>query len=63
VGSFGGIVSSLGFSYLHGFLEEKIDLHDTAGVHNLHGIPGLLGGLISAVAIAAYNSDPLNNPE
>lgn len=63
VGAFGGIVSSLGFSYLHHYLKEKFGLHDTAGVHNLHGIPGLLGGLISAVAVAVYNSDPLNNPE
>ena len=63
VGAFGGLVSSLAYSYLHDYLKEKIGLHDTAGVHNLHGIPGLLGGLISAVAVAVYNSDPLNNPE
>lgn len=43
-------------------MREKLGLHDTAGVHNLHGIPGILGGLISAVAVAVYNSDPLNNP-
>lgn len=63
VGAFGGVVSSLGFSYLHDYLKEKFGLYDTSGVHNLHGIPGLLGGLISAVAVAVYNSDPLGNPE
>jgi len=25
-------------------------------VHNLHGIPGLLGGIVSAIAAASYNS-------
>ncbi len=61
VGAFGGVVSSLCFSYLHDYLKKRIGLHDTAGVHNLHGIPGLLGGLISGVAVAVYNSDPLTN--
>jgi hypothetical protein len=28
-------------------------------VHNLHGIPGILGGIFSAIAIASYTSDPL----
>ncbi len=56
-------MSSLGFSYLQDILRVRFKLHDTAGVHNLHGIPGILGGLISAIAIAVYNSDPLNNPE
>lgn len=38
----------------HGFL----GIHDTCGVHNLHGIPGLLGGLISAMVIASYQTWP-----
>jgi ammonium transporter Rh len=63
VGAFGGVVSSLSFSYLHDILKDKIGLHDTAGVHNLHGLPGILGGLISAIAIAVYTSDPLSNSE
>jgi ammonia channel protein AmtB len=36
-------------------------LQDTCGVHNLHGIPGFLGGLFSAIAIAAYASDPITD--
>jgi ammonium transporter Rh len=48
---------------LHDYLKRRIGLHDTAGVHNLHGIPGLLGGLISGVAVAVYNSDPLTNSD
>jgi len=44
-----GMVSSLGYAYLGPFLKEKIGLHDTCGVHNLHAIPGMLGGVLSAI--------------
>lgn len=30
-------------------------------MHNLHGIPGILGGLFSGMIIAAYNTVDLNN--
>ena len=61
VGAFGGVVASLGFSFLQDKLRSK-GIYDTAGVHNLHGMPGILGGLISAIAIAVYTSDPLDDP-
>jgi ammonium transporter Rh len=32
-------------------LESKIKLVDTCGVHNLHGMPGLLGGLSAMVIV------------
>jgi ammonium transporter Rh len=44
-----GIVSSLGFAYLSKFLQRTIKLHDTCGVLNLHGMPGLIGGIIAAI--------------
>jgi ammonium transporter Rh len=44
-----GTVSSLGYAYLGPYLAQKIKLHDTCGVHNLHGMPGVMGGLISAI--------------
>lgn len=44
-----GIISSLGFAYLSKFLQKKISLHDTCGVLNLHGMPGLIGGIVSAI--------------
>lgn len=31
---------------------EKVYLLDTCGVHNLHGMPGVFSGLISAIAAA-----------
>jgi len=43
-----GTISALGFHYLSPYLLKKINLHDTCGVHNLHGIPGIIGGLAVA---------------
>ena len=53
-----GVVSSLGFAYLSKFLQKKIHLHDSCGVLNLHGMPGIIGGLVSAI-IASRNPDTL----
>lgn len=50
IGFFGGCISTLGFNFLSEYLYEKFGIHDTCGVHNLHGIPGILGGAIGAIA-------------
>lgn len=53
VGSVAGVVSTLGFEYLTDIL-KGFKLHDTCGVNNLHGIPGVISGLASAlVAVLA----------
>ena len=57
VGAIAGIVSVMGYKYISPFLQEKLDIHDTCGVHNLHGMPGILGGIVSAIAIAAASTD------
>ncbi|XP_002915481.1 ammonium transporter Rh type A [Ailuropoda melanoleuca] len=51
IGSIAGIVSVLGFKFLTPCLTDKLKIHDTCGVHNLHGLPGVVGGLASIVAI------------
>eukprot|EP01119_Soliformovum_irregulare_P025616 TRINITY_DN953_c0_g1_i1.p1 TRINITY_DN953_c0_g1~~TRINITY_DN953_c0_g1_i1.p1 ORF type:complete len:819 (-),score=301.90 TRINITY_DN953_c0_g1_i1:59-2515(-) len=50
IGTFTGLVSTFGFARLQGFIERKIGLHDTCGVHNLHGMPGIIGGISGAIA-------------
>ena len=49
LGFIAGCVSSFGVAYLSHFLQNAINLHDTCGVHNLHGMPGIIGGLVSAI--------------
>lgn len=54
VGVAAGLLSVGGYMYLMPRLEASIGLRDTCGVHNLHGMPGVLGGLVAAiVAVAA----------
>ena len=37
-------------------MEKFCHIHDTCGVHNLHGIPGFLGGILSGIVLASYNA-------
>lgn len=50
----------MGYVFLQPVLESKFKLVDTCGVHNLHGMPGLLGGMsaflvVPGVAVAQFN--------
>eukprot|EP00004_Rigifila_ramosa_P011625 TRINITY_DN2490_c0_g1_i5.p2 TRINITY_DN2490_c0_g1~~TRINITY_DN2490_c0_g1_i5.p2 ORF type:complete len:502 (-),score=122.93 TRINITY_DN2490_c0_g1_i5:144-1649(-) len=47
-----GVLSVIGYIYIMPFLQRTISLHDSCGVHNLHGMPGLLGGIVSAIAVS-----------
>jgi ammonium transporter Rh len=49
IGASAGIISANGFLKLGPYLKDKVNLYDTCGVHNLHGMPGIFGGLISAI--------------
>ncbi|KAM9778234.1 ammonium transporter Rh type A [Syngnathus typhle] len=52
IGLVAGIISTLGFKYLSPILASSLGIQDTCGVHNLHGMPGILGGLAGIVAVA-----------
>lgn len=57
IGSVAGTISTLGYKYLTELL-RKIHIHDTCGVHNLHGMPGVLSGL-AGIVVASMPSKSL----
>uniref|UniRef100_A0A8C2R4D3 Ammonium transporter Rh type A n=1 Tax=Capra hircus TaxID=9925 RepID=A0A8C2R4D3_CAPHI len=57
IGSIAGVVSVFGFKFLTPFFTTKLRIHDTCGVHNLHGLPGVIGGLAGIITVALEKSD------
>ena len=51
VGMIAATISTFGFSRLQSVLEGKFGLHDSCGVHNLHGLPAILGSIVVSVAV------------
>jgi ammonium transporter Rh len=50
IGAVAAIVSVLGFKYVTPLLLNKLEIHDTCGVHNLHGMPAVLAAVGSIFA-------------
>jgi ammonium transporter Rh len=50
IGIIAGFVSVAGYVFVQPFLQRAIGLHDTCGVHNLHGMPGILGGIAGMIS-------------
>uniref|UniRef100_A0A8D0CL01 Rh family B glycoprotein n=1 Tax=Scleropages formosus TaxID=113540 RepID=A0A8D0CL01_SCLFO len=57
VGFLAGIISTLGFKYLTPILEEKFHVQDTCGVHNLHGMPGVLGATVGTITASLASAE------
>ncbi|XP_027758042.1 ammonium transporter Rh type A isoform X1 [Empidonax traillii] len=57
IGVLAGVVSVLGFHFLSPLLESKLNIQDTCGVHNLHGLPGILGGIAGIIVTAITGGD------
>lgn len=35
------------------FMEKTLKIQDTCGIHNLHGMPGIIGGIVGAITAAS----------
>ena len=57
IGGLAGIISVLGYVYVMHFLEDKWGICDTCGVHNLHGMPGILGAFASVIGATVASRD------
>jgi len=51
IGIVAGIISTIGFAVLQKKEEKLFRIIDTCGVSNLHGIPGLFGGLAAILVV------------
>ncbi|MEY3122112.1 MAG: hypothetical protein RI993_937 [Pseudomonadota bacterium] len=51
IGLLAGTISVIGYRYILPALESKLNIYDTCGVHNLHGMPGLLGGFSALLVV------------
>ena len=51
IGLIAGSISVIGYVVVQPALESRLKLVDTCGVHNLHGMPGLFGGLIALLVV------------
>merc|ERR1719220_435324 len=49
-----GALSTVGYAYIKPFLAEKISLHDTCSVNNLHGMPAIQAAIVSIVTCAIH---------
>lgn len=58
LGALSGITCVLGMNYLSGWIEKKYKIFDTFGIHNVRGLPGIIGGIGGAIAIAISHTIP-----
>jgi ammonium transporter Rh len=59
VGFAAGILSVVGYNSVQSRLERSFGITDTCGILNLHGMPGVLGGLVSVITCALLSYDTL----
>jgi len=60
VGTAAGALSVCGYVFITPALDRLLDLGDTCGIHNLHGMPAILGGLVAGLASLGQSSGYLN---
>jgi ammonium transporter Rh len=53
IGTVAGAISVVGYTIIQPRLQRLTGGVDTCGVHNLHGMPGVFGGLAAMVLVAA----------
>ena len=56
-GTVASVVSCLGYKVLTGRVMEKLGIHDTCGVNNLHGVPGIMAAVLSILVTLAASAE------
>ncbi len=55
IGVAAGAISTFGFAIVQSRLQKGLKIVDTCGVSNLHGIPGIFGGLVALIIVSGIN--------
>jgi len=58
-----GVISVWGYKYLTPFLANKFNIQDVCGIHNLHGLPGIVSCIIGVFVTLASKDTIYNNQE
>ncbi|NXG61638.1 RHBGB protein, partial [Hemiprocne comata] len=56
-GFLAGLIPPLGFRFLTPILCSRLKIQDTCGVHNTHGLPGVLGALLGTLLATLATAD------
>jgi ammonium transporter Rh len=51
IGLLAGAISVVGYVFVQPRIQSALNIVDTCGVHNLHGMPGLMGGLVAILIV------------
>jgi ammonium transporter Rh len=51
IGAIAGVLCVFGYAVVQAQIKKIFNVIDTCGVHNLHGMPGLLGGIVALFVI------------
>lgn len=57
MGALAALISVSGFRFMSDCLASKLKIHDTCGVHNLHGLPGVFAAIVGAILAAMSSVD------
>jgi ammonium transporter Rh len=55
IGLMAGVLSTVGFAIIQAKQQKLMRIIDTCGVTNLHGLPGLMGGLAALIVVQGLN--------
>lgn len=56
IGLLAGAISTIGFAVVQRRMQKGLKLIDTCGVSNLHGLPGLFGGLVALFIVGSIDA-------
>jgi ammonium transporter Rh len=51
------LLSSINYESAKPVINKKLGIHDTCGVHNLHGMPGVIAEIVGAITASVATQE------